>query len=77
MFEAPHYVIFFVLLLSSLFIDPRFNLDPETSYSYQDFLGFPQYIQANSKIILSLGQDCFLPDPYQFVSSPTIKRCSV
>jgi hypothetical protein len=23
MFEAPHYVIFFVLLLSSLFIDPR------------------------------------------------------
>jgi hypothetical protein len=72
MSEALRYVIFSVLLLSSRFRDPRSNLDIDTSYPDQDFRGFPQYIQANSKMVLRLGQDRFLPDPYQFISSRTI-----
>jgi hypothetical protein len=77
MFEVPRYVMFSVLLLSSRFIDQRSNLDTDTSYPYKDFRGFPQYIQANSEIVLRLGQDRFFPDPYQFISSTTIWRYTV
>jgi hypothetical protein len=41
------------------------------------FRGFPQYILANAWAVPRLRLNCFLPNPFQFISYPTILRYMV
>jgi hypothetical protein len=41
------------------------------------FRGFPQSIQANSGILPRLFHNCFLPDPFQFISHRTLLHCTI
>jgi hypothetical protein len=34
----------------------------------QGFCGFPQFLQADIRIVPQLGQDSFLPNPFQFIT---------
>lgn len=44
----------------------RSNLERDTG-SPDVFRGFPHYPQANTPLVSRLGQDGFLPNPFQFV----------
>jgi hypothetical protein len=37
------------------------------------YVGFPQFLKANAGIVPQLDHDCFLPNPFQFISHPIIQ----
>jgi hypothetical protein len=49
------------------------NLTRDTAYPAEDFLYFPQFVQANSGIVPLLGLDHFLPNSLQFINYPAIE----
>jgi hypothetical protein len=38
---------------------------------------FHEVLQADAGIVRQLGDDLFLPDPFQFILRPIIRRCDV
>jgi hypothetical protein len=53
----------------------RTQFEYRSGHRYPEvFRGSPQSIQANSGIILLLGQYNFLPNPSQFITHPSIRR---
>jgi hypothetical protein len=52
-------------------LDP--NGDPDTGYP--DYVnGFPQFLLEDVELVLQLGYDRYLPNPFQFINDTTIQR---
>ena len=47
---------------------PGSNLDLDTGYLHVFFQWFPKSFQENCNIITWLHHDCFLPNPFQFIT---------
>jgi hypothetical protein len=65
--EAPIAVTFLIC------IRDIFGLYLYRDIGYSEVLhGFPQFLHDNSRIVSSLGHNCFIKNPFHFISHDTI-----